>query len=108
MYDRIAHGRCTMFARIPRRMLRRVLLSVAAALPLVALAGPPTMAGSGLATITILHGLPKVTADVYVNGKLTLDGFEPESATGALSLPAGDYDVAIREVGSSPTSDPAL
>jgi hypothetical protein len=85
-----------------------LLLTALLALPLLAVWALPAAAGSPTATITILHGLPNFTADVYVNDTLTLDGFTPESATDALSLPAGDYDIAIRGVGSDPTSDPAL
>src|SRR5438094_9556674 len=60
------------------------------------------------ATVTIMHGLPGFTADVYVNEKLTLDGFKPKDATPALSLPAGRYDIAIRNVGESADTKPAL
>jgi hypothetical protein len=60
------------------------------------------------ATVTVLHGLPGLTADVYVNGKLTLDGFKPLSSTNPLELPAGSYDIAIREVGAPADSQPAL
>lgn len=61
-----------------------------------------------LGTVTVLHALPGLTADVYVNGKLTLDGFKPETATKPLSLPAGKYHIEIRNVGSAPDSPPAL
>src|SRR5713101_4733353 len=47
------------------------------------------------ASITVLHGLPQFTADVYVNGKLLLDGFKPESVTQPISVPAGTYHIAI-------------
>jgi hypothetical protein len=65
-------------------------------------------AKSSTAIVTVLHGLPGLTADVYVNGELTLDGFEPLSSTDPLELPAGSYDIAIREVGASADSEPAL
>jgi hypothetical protein len=73
------------------------------------------VSGSGIAwgapataTVTVLHGLPGLTADVYVNGKLTLDGFKPLSSAGPLELPAGSYDIAIRDVGAPADSKPAL
>jgi len=72
------------------------------------LAVPAWGAEARPATLTILHGLPKFTADVYVNGTLTLDGFEPESVTDPITLPAGTYDVAIRDVGAPASSAPAL
>jgi hypothetical protein len=58
--------------------------------------------------VTVLHGLPGFTADVYVNGKLTLDGFKPLASAGPLQLPPGRYDIAIREVGAPAESKPAL
>ncbi len=45
--------------------------------------------------VFVLHGIPGVTVDVYVNGALTLDSFVPEDIAGPLSLPAGDYDIDI-------------
>jgi hypothetical protein len=60
------------------------------------------------ATVTVLHALPGFTADVYVNGKLTLSGFEPQTATDPLELPAGRYRIEIRDVGADPASEPAL
>jgi len=60
------------------------------------------------ATVTVLHALPGFTADVYVNGKLTLSGFKPQTATDPLELPAGRYRIEIRDVGADPASEPAL
>jgi hypothetical protein len=80
-----------------------VLLVLVPAVPaLGALAKPAP------AIVTVLHALPEFTADVYVNGELTLSGFEPETATDPLELPAGEYTVEIRDVGAAPDSDPAL
>lgn len=88
----------------------RLLSLVLSGLALVALtvtsasASPP----GGKASLTVLHGLPNFTADIYVNGKLTLDGFKPESVTEPLRLLAGTYDVAIRSVGEPATAKPVL
>jgi hypothetical protein len=91
------------------RLLRFLALGTLVALSglLLAPMGAASAAGAN-ATVTILHGLPRFTADVYVNGTLTLDGFRPLSATDALSLPAGSYDIAIRDVGAAASSEPAL
>src|SRR5687768_6302297 len=59
-------------------------------------------------SVTIVHGLPRFTADVYVNGELLLSGFKAESTTDPLTLTEGEYDVAIRDVGSPADSEPAL
>jgi hypothetical protein len=60
------------------------------------------------ATVTVLHGLPAFTADVYVNGELTLDGFEPLDSTDPFELAEGEYTIEIRDVGAAPDSEPAL
>ena len=86
--------------------MRRIMFAVAATMLVGAVA--PAYASPGTATLTVLHGLPHFTADVYVNGKLTLDGFKPEAAAGPLQLPAGTYKIAIRDVGADPNSTPAL
>jgi hypothetical protein len=94
-------------------MARRRLLTLMAAVlfPLVA-AGPyPARAAAvsdTAAIVTIVHALPNFTADVYVNGKLTLNGFEPETATDPLQLAPGDYHVDIRDVGAPADSTPVL
>ena len=81
-------------------MLFRSLLAI--------LASGIAQAQPGNATVVVLHGLPAFTADVYVNGELTLDGFEPITATDPLELPAGRYHIEIREVGAPADSQPAL
>lgn len=80
-----------------------VALASGALLPMAAQA----KAGKN-ATLTVLHGLPNFTADVYVNGSLLLDGFQPESATDPMSLPPGTYDVAIRDTGAAADAPPVL
>jgi hypothetical protein len=71
-------------------------------------AGPAAGGKSESATVTVLHALPGFVADVYVNGQLTLDGFQPETATDPLSLPAGSYEIEVRDVGAAADSEPVL
>jgi hypothetical protein len=59
-------------------------------------------------TVTVIHGVPGVDVDVYVNGDLTLEGFTPETITDPLELPAGDYTVDIRPAGAAADSDPII
>jgi hypothetical protein len=59
-------------------------------------------------TVTVVHGVPGLTVDVYVNGDLTLESFEPGAITDPLSLPAGNYDIEIRPAGDAADSDPAI
>lgn len=60
------------------------------------------------ATLSVLHGIPDTPVDVYVNGDLTLDDFAPGDLAGPLSLPAGDYEVAITAPDAADASSPIL
>lgn len=66
---------------------------VAALLPL-ALAAPVSAQAAG-AEVRVLHGIPGVPVDVYVNGERALDDFAPGTTTDNLALPAGTYKVAV-------------
>ncbi|SLK02569.1 DUF4397 domain-containing protein [Arthrobacter sp. P2b] len=72
-------------------------LSLAAALTFAApaQAGGWHHHGEDPAKLSVLHAVPDITVDVWVNGKLTLDDFEPGSLAGPLELAAGDYKIAI-------------
>ena len=71
-----------------------------------ATAAPAAAADNG--TVYVVHGVPGLTVDVYVNGKAALTGFRPGQVAGPLSLPAGSYDVAIRKAGDPVTAAPAI
>lgn len=75
---------------------------------LVVATSSPTWAKPQESLVTIVHGLPRFTADIYVDGKLLLSGFRPEEATDPLHLAAGTYRVEIREVGAPADSSPVL
>jgi hypothetical protein len=57
--------------------------------------------------VTVVHGVPGLTVDVYVNGALTLPGFEPGTVTDPLKLPEGDYNIVIVPKGGDP-ANPAI
>ncbi|HSK16153.1 MAG TPA: DUF4397 domain-containing protein [Gaiellaceae bacterium] len=86
--------------------MKVVTFLAAAAAALVATFGAAAQANA--ASVTVLHGVPGLTVDVYVNGELTLESFEPGTVTDPLELPAGDYDIEIREAGAAADSDPAI
>ena len=72
-----------------------------------------TASGSALAEprpadVTIVHGLPGFTADVYVDDELFIDGFRPTTATEPIRLDPGTYELDIRELGAPADSDPVL
>ena len=60
------------------------------------------------ADLSVLHGIPDTPVDVYVNGELTLDDFQPGDLAGPLDLPAGDYAVALTAPDAADDSAPIL
>lgn len=68
----------------------------------------PAGAQDGNSDVYVLHGIPGVTVDVYVNGDLTLEDFEPMDVAGPLSLPAGDYQIEIFAADADPAADDAV
>ncbi|MBX9243488.1 DUF4397 domain-containing protein [Actinotalea ferrariae] len=84
-------------------------LAGTAALGLAALGALPAGAATaGNAQLSVLHGVPDLVVDVYVNGELTLDDFEPGDLAGPLDLPAGTYSVAITAADAADASAPAI
>ena len=88
----------------------------------IAAVGAAALAGSGLAlaaalpasaatsgaSLSVLHGVPDLTVDVWVNGERTLDDFAPGDLAGPLDLPAGTYTVAITAADAADASSPAI
>jgi len=86
----------------------KVVVAALAAGTLALLGGPPAQAQSGDATVTVVHGIPDTPVDVYVNDELTLDDFTFGTVTEPLSLPAGDYALAVRAADAAPDAEPIL
>lgn len=88
---------------------RSVLATTGAAGIALALAtAVPATADEHTASLSVLHGVPGLTVDVYVNGDLTLDDFEPGDLAGPLELPADTYSVAITAADADDDSSPVL
>src|SRR5690242_20323087 len=51
--------------------------------------------------VSVVHGIPGQPVDVYVNGKKTIPDFQPGKVAGPLSLPAGQYDIALTKPGEA-------
>lgn len=90
--------------RKPFAVLAMAALVALAAIGFGSAAGAQDATGS----VTVIHGVPGIDVDVYVNGEATLEGFTPETVEGPLELPAGDYTIDIREAGSDPASEPII
>jgi hypothetical protein len=87
--------------------MRRIITTLVAAL--VAVLGIPAAASAQeTGTVTVVHAVPDVTVDVYVNGDLTLEDFAPRNVTDPLELPAGDYQIDIRAAGADAGDDPVI
>jgi uncharacterized protein DUF4397 len=71
-----------------------------------ATAAPAAAAENG--TVYVVHGVPGLTVDVYLNGKAALTGFKPGQVAGPLALPGGSYEVAVRKAGQAATAAPAI
>jgi hypothetical protein len=77
--------------------------------PLVAAAAPASAAGSSsTATVSVLHGVPGLTVDVYADGQRLLAGFEPGTLTDPQQLPAGQHDLTVFPAGADPSGTPAI
>ena len=88
-------------------MRRRILaIGAATALALSGLAMPAHAAEQ--AQLSVLHAVPGLTVDVYVNGERTLNNFKPGTLAGPLELAAGTYSVAITAADAEDDSDPAI
>lgn len=90
--------------------MRKTLLAGATAGALLAFgAVTPAFAISDTsADLSVLHGIPDTPVDVYVNGELTIDDFQPGDLAGPLDLPAGDYEVALTAPDAADASSPVL
>lgn len=87
---------------------RTIVAGAAAGLGLAAIAAVPAAADEHTASLSVLHGVPDLTVDVYVNGELTLDDFAPGDLAGPLDLPADTYTVAITAADAADDSEPAI
>lgn len=90
-------------------MKRLVAVGAAGALAVaVGMFGALPASAADTAEVYVVHGIPDLPVDVYVNGALTLDDFQPETVAGPLDLPAGSYDVAITAADAADDSAPLL
>ncbi|WP_432056604.1 DUF4397 domain-containing protein [Streptomyces sp. bgisy022] len=95
-------------------MTSRTSLTLAASAGACALAlgvATPALAApgdDGKAMVSVFHGIPGLTVDVYANGDELLGDFEPGTVTDPQELDAGTYDIKIFEAGQGPDGTPAL
>ncbi|MBB1243729.1 DUF4397 domain-containing protein [Streptomyces durbertensis] len=62
-----------------------------------------------MAWVSVFHGVPGLTVDVYANGDELLPDFEPGTLTDPQEMAAGSYDIKVFAAGDDPDSDdPAI
>lgn len=91
--------------------MRKSLYAVGAVavLGVASVAAPAVATETGdTASLSVLHAVPDLTVDVYVNGDLTLDDFTPGELAGPLELPAGDYELAVTASDAADASEPVI
>ena len=84
-----------MRTRITATLIAILVLALAA----------PALASSHESDVTVVHGIPGATVDVWVDGEPFLEGFEPSTVTDPQPLPEGTYSIAVYAAGSDPESD---
>ncbi|MFD5229123.1 DUF4397 domain-containing protein [Streptomyces qaidamensis] len=94
-------------------MISRTRIAIAASTRACALAlgvSAPALAAQqqDKAMVSVFHGIPGMTVDVYANGDELIGDFTPGTVTDPLSLDAGSYDIQIFEAGKGPGGTPAL
>lgn len=87
----------------------RIILTAAGAAMLPLAFAAPAVATTSDASVAVFHGVPGLTVDVYANGDLLVEDFEPGTITDPVSLPAGEYDLAVYPADAEPASaEPAI
>ncbi|CAL9586738.1 DUF4397 domain-containing protein [Streptomyces sp. enrichment culture] len=75
-------------------------LALAVAAP--AVAAVPASVSDDTAEVSVFHGVPGLTVDVYANGEKLLGDFKPGTVAKPASLPAGTYDIRVFAAGEGP------
>lgn len=87
------------------KRVKTALLAMALAL----VPATAALAQSAEGEVIVVHGVPDLAVDIYVNGDLTFENSEFGDVFGPLALPEGSYDIEIYATGADPSSDdPAL
>jgi hypothetical protein len=96
------------------RTLFRIGTSVGACAVGLMVAGPAAVAASAdddsaqTSMVSVFHGVPGLTVDVYANGERLLGDFKPGTVTKPQALDAGTYDIQVFEAGQGPDGTPAV
>jgi hypothetical protein len=106
--DTLADTRRRLAARQGGDMRKTLAAGLASGIVLALGLALPASAATGNAALSVLHGIPDTPVDVYVNGALTLDDFQPGDLAGPLDLAPGTYEVALTAADAADASSPVL
>ncbi|MFD4901076.1 DUF4397 domain-containing protein [Streptomyces sp. NPDC058411] len=68
----------------------------------------PAAPSDDQAMVSVFHGVPGLTVDVYANGDELLGDFEPGTVTDPQALDAGTYNIQVFKAGQGPDGTPAI
>ena len=89
-------------------MKRTILAGMVASMFVVAMATTVGAETPVPGAITIVHGVRGLVADVYLDGTLILETFQPERTTAPVPIAAGSHVVEVRVSGAPAGSPPVL
>ena len=90
-------------------MRRTTTFALLAGVATTAFVAAPAQADDHESAVSVLHGVPGLTVDVYVNGDELIPNFAPGTLTDPMMLAAGTYDIEIYADGDTPDSaEPAI
>lgn len=88
--------------------LTRPLAIAAISTGVITAISAPAFADDRDATVSVLHGVPGATVDVYADGKVLLEDFKPGTITDPMPLAAGTYDLKVTAAGAGADGDAVI
>jgi hypothetical protein len=85
-----------------------LLAAAATTLAVTPIASAQSAGAQETGTVYVVHGIPDTPVDVYVDGAIALDDFQPGTSAGPVDLPAGSREVTVFPADSDGSGDPLL
>ncbi|WP_144721926.1 DUF4397 domain-containing protein [Agrococcus jejuensis] len=85
-------------------MRGKIAIGSAAVLAMSVLGAAPALAAEGDATVSVLHAVPGIAVDVYVDGAETVPDLQPGTLTEPLALAPGAHDIQVFADGDDPAT----
>jgi hypothetical protein len=90
------------------RSMKIIRILAVMALTVAAFLGAPQARAADTATVSVLHGVPDATVDVWANEQPLLTNFAPGTLTDPQQLPAGSYDLKVVRAGAGLNSEAVI